>query len=419
MIAIRRPTLVALFGAAVLWFPAAPAAAQTPPPTTQPASSKKPALPAKPVARAAQVRQIGVPKPTVTLKPGEVPAIEFETPMYDFGKAREGTSIRYDFWFTNTGTGPLELLRVKPSCGCTTAGQYDRIVQPGKRGKIPIKLSTARLHGTVKKTVTINTNAPGDAAVVRLRIRGQVWQALSVSPRNANFGRLSQEMIADQQPKRVLTIVNNMETPAKLTNVRSSEPGFSATVKAIEPGKKFELTVTANPSLRPKANSGTIEIDTGLSEKPTLKIPTSAYITAAVDVMPPQLTLVKDRSRPMVRSFYVRNNTKEPVTLSDLTASNPKIKTTLQETHPGKSFRIMVELPAGYVLPEGGDRITVKTSNPKVPLITIPIRELRTNRPVVGTPGNPKVTPYKKTAARPTPAAKPARTDSKQKKPPQ
>ncbi len=56
----------------------------------------------------------GIPKPTVVLKPGEVPAIKFDVPIYDFGRVRAGEDVIHDFWFTNTGTGPLEILRVKP-----------------------------------------------------------------------------------------------------------------------------------------------------------------------------------------------------------------------------------------------------------------------------------------------------------------
>ena len=59
-------------------------------------------------------RAAALPKPTIVLKPGEVPAIQFDTPTYDFGRIRSGTEIRHDFWFTNTGTGPLEILAVKP-----------------------------------------------------------------------------------------------------------------------------------------------------------------------------------------------------------------------------------------------------------------------------------------------------------------
>jgi hypothetical protein len=35
--------------------------------------------------------------------------------VYDFGNIRGGGKVEHDFWFTNTGTGPLEIIRAKPS----------------------------------------------------------------------------------------------------------------------------------------------------------------------------------------------------------------------------------------------------------------------------------------------------------------
>lgn len=55
-----------------------------------------------------------IPEPTVVLKPGEMPGIKFDMTTYDFGRIRAGADVVHDFWFTNTGNGPLELLRVKP-----------------------------------------------------------------------------------------------------------------------------------------------------------------------------------------------------------------------------------------------------------------------------------------------------------------
>jgi hypothetical protein len=106
--------------------------------TTQPATPSKPSTAAKastaqhtsrtypvaaqpgaarsarsPGARPAK-RVAGIPEPTVVLKPGEMPAIKFDTPVYDFGRVRAGPDVVHDFWFTNTGTGPLEILKVRP-----------------------------------------------------------------------------------------------------------------------------------------------------------------------------------------------------------------------------------------------------------------------------------------------------------------
>jgi hypothetical protein len=55
-----------------------------------------------------------IPKPTVVLKPGEVPAIKFDNRVHEFGRKRAGEEVRHEFVFTNTGTGPLEITSVKP-----------------------------------------------------------------------------------------------------------------------------------------------------------------------------------------------------------------------------------------------------------------------------------------------------------------
>jgi len=65
-------------------------------------------------AKTSSKRVKGIPQPTITLKPGEVPAIKFDTPVYDFGNIRSGPDVVHDYWFTNTGTGPLEILKVRP-----------------------------------------------------------------------------------------------------------------------------------------------------------------------------------------------------------------------------------------------------------------------------------------------------------------
>lgn len=53
-------------------------------------------------------------KPTVVLQPGEVPAISFEESTWEFGRVKSGEDLTHEFVFTNTGTGPLEILEVKP-----------------------------------------------------------------------------------------------------------------------------------------------------------------------------------------------------------------------------------------------------------------------------------------------------------------
>lgn len=318
-------------------------------------------------------RKPQISKPTVVLKPGEAPNIQFETPIYNFGRVRSGTEILYDFWYTNTGTGPLEILRVKPGCGCTTAGEYDRIVQPGERGKISIKLNTRRFSGSLDKPVTVNTNAAGPAASVTLHLQGEAWRAFEVAPAKASFGRVSSEAVETRPPVRKLSIVNNLESPLHPSDIRVSNPAFSAALKVIEEGKRYELEITLKPPLHSANNSATIEIGTGIENEPSIRIQASAYVTAPVDVMPSRITLPQQRDRDWRRTFIIRNNAAYPIQVSDLRISTGEITGTLSETKPGQEFRVGLVVPKAYRIPPWGDTITLKTSHPKLSTLTIPI----------------------------------------------
>ena len=257
------------------------------------------------------------------------------------------------------------------------AGQYDRIVQPGESGKIPVKINLGTHGGRQTKIITVYTNAPGEGAMIKLGIAGDVWVALEVQPPSASFGRMTSDKAEDATQTQKLTITNNVEASAELTNVRSTNPAFKAETSVIEPGKKFELLVTMVPPLKPGNNAGTIEISTGVKDMPTLSVPVSAVVAPEVEVMPSSLSLPADISTALNRQLFVRNNSKTPVQLSGLEASNPDLKVALNETQPGMTYQLVVDVPAGYKPPPTGDKITIKTNNPTVPLLTVPVTQLK------------------------------------------
>src|ERR1051325_4781350 len=71
------------------------------------------------------------------------PRIEFAEPNFDFGRVDAGAAVKHDYIFTNTGDQLLTIKDVHPSCGCTTAGNYDKEVAPGQTGKISIQFNSA------------------------------------------------------------------------------------------------------------------------------------------------------------------------------------------------------------------------------------------------------------------------------------
>jgi hypothetical protein len=98
--------------------------------------------------------------------------IKFEETVYDFGSFKEGTLATHEFIFTNTGTVPLVLTHVQPSCGCTSPEWSKEPIPAGGKGKIKAVYNSYGRPGSFQKYITVKSNAArGD---VDLTIKGTV-----------------------------------------------------------------------------------------------------------------------------------------------------------------------------------------------------------------------------------------------------
>jgi hypothetical protein len=78
---------------------------------------------------------------------------------HDFGKVKKGPVAEHTFEFTNTGTAPLIVQDVTPSCSCTKV-EWDKFpILPGQKGHITLGVKTGELTGVFNKSVYIRSNA--------------------------------------------------------------------------------------------------------------------------------------------------------------------------------------------------------------------------------------------------------------------
>src|SRR5688572_23478459 len=174
-----------------------------------------------------------------TAKPGG-PQIKFSEMVHNFGKVKSSDVLRHDFIVTNTGSALLELTDVKPACGCTVTGTWDRQIQPGQTGKIPIQFSPANFNGRVTKSITVACNDPAQPTH-SLQIQATIWRPIDVQPAQVYFTPVEGEEANDT---KVVRITSNLDQPLTLEAPQSSNPALKLEVKTLEPGKAFELHVT-------------------------------------------------------------------------------------------------------------------------------------------------------------------------------
>src|SRR5512139_35414 len=74
------------------------------------------------------------------------PVLELERMSYDFGETFEQKEYAYAFIVRNKGSADLVIEDVHPGCGCTAA-KWDKVIAPGKEGKIELVIDGAKVSG--------------------------------------------------------------------------------------------------------------------------------------------------------------------------------------------------------------------------------------------------------------------------------
>ncbi len=299
------------------------------------------------------------------------PKIQFAEPVYDFGKVNSGDVIKHDFVFTNTGTATLEIKDVRPGCGCTTAGTWDKRVESGKTGVIPLQFNSASYSGTVAKSTTVSCNDPGQSNVVLL-MRGSLWKPIDVTPSMAVFN-LSTDNLTKQS--RVLRIVSNLDEPVTLSAPQCTNRAFQTELKTVRPGKEFELHITAVPPFPATALTVPVTMKTSSAQIPTLSVNAYLRVQEPIQVTPSQITLPTGSLAAGISSTVaIRNVASNSLALSEAKVNVPGGEVRISELQPGRLFSLMLNLPAGFrVKPEQKIEVTVKSNHPRFPLIKVPV----------------------------------------------
>ena len=282
------------------------------------------------------------------------PRLAIEEPIHDFGEVWIKPTLKHTFVVTNTGEAVLKILNVKPTCGCTTNGEYDREIAPGGTGKIPLVLKTRNMT-KFNKFATVTTNDPGNASF-KLSLTGTVKPYVTATPRSL---RLSG--VRPTEEIREIVRLSIFSDDVELQVVESSKPsGFRATLQPGPEPRTFDLSIVGQPPFKEGINSAKILINTGLPDQPTITIPVIVNVPYRVQIKPTKL-FVRDSSRAgRPYQVTVTNNGDTPVEVLSATTSIPNIKPRIEELEKGKRYRVTLEIADGYESPIHGDILTLK-----------------------------------------------------------
>jgi hypothetical protein len=325
--------------------------------------------------------------PTAPAKPkADGPRIRFSEMVFDFGKISSSDIPKHTFYATNVGSEVLEITTVTPGCGCTTAGEWDRKIQPGQAGKIPIQFNPAKFNGRVTNkyvSVTCNDSTQPNQT---LYLAATVWRPIDVQPEHVYFMPVEGETTNEIKTVRILS---DLSEPLSLDPPQCTNPAFKLDLKTLQPGKEFELRVSYDSSSNNAVPSSQITIKTSTTNMPVVNITAYAMVQPALIAMPNQIRLPATTSAVAYRhSALIRNNGSAPVKVSEPAVNAEGVKVEVVETQPGKLFTFQMDIPANFQVRPGLE-LTVKTTHPRYPVFRVPIVPPIAQSPVIVQPPTP------------------------------
>lgn len=320
----------------------------------------------------AQTRVAAAPADNTAPATAPAPRIQFVESEFDAGTVTAGTIVRHAFPYINTGTAPLAITDAASSCECTTIQRSPSRVDAGQTGTIVIQFDSSGFNGDIAEAVAVASNDPNHPRTI-LTLKARVSGPIDLSPAAVLFTRVAGALAPET--KRI-HITNRTTKPLRLSSPEAGDRAFTAELKTLRPGKEFELSVTAVPPFGSGTFRGSITMKTNLPEVPAIRVPAVVVVQPPVTVAP---AAIRWRDGPSTSAREVRvlvrnNSAMSGFAISEATVTLPGVVAVVKEIEAGRRFSVVLTFPVGFEWPhEDHAALKIKTTNPLMPVITVPI----------------------------------------------
>ncbi|PCJ82120.1 MAG: hypothetical protein COA57_13570 [Flavobacteriales bacterium] len=99
----------------------------------------------------------------------ELPVMEFEEEVFNFGEITQGEKVNHSYKFKNTGKTDLVITSARGSCGCTVPTWPKKPIAVGEEGIIEVVFNSEGKKGQQNKKVTIVANTQPSTNVVAIK----------------------------------------------------------------------------------------------------------------------------------------------------------------------------------------------------------------------------------------------------------
>lgn len=203
------------------------------------------------------------------------PRLVVDNIKFDFGQVYQGARVDHIYRIQNIGDAPLNIEKVRSSCGCTAALLSAARLAPGEAGEVKVSFDSTRFKGEVTKAVYLYTDDP-DHREVYLNLRGEVLARLVADPPQLVLVSLSPGV----ERTATVVIANQSQEPLELEAPTSTIADVKAILakSSLAPGETTQMTVTVLPKDGTTRFSGYVFVRGSGPQAPELRIPVQVAV---------------------------------------------------------------------------------------------------------------------------------------------
>jgi len=306
------------------------------------------------------------------------PRAVFVEKTFNFGNVKQGVEVTHKFQVKNEGTAPLLLDRIDFDLPGLTA-KFKPEIPPGGEGFIQVDWNTTSFSGPIDLEAKLSSNDPVRPKFT-FTLSGSIDPVIEVAPIWGGFISL----YADEKKEQTLHIINHEQQPLKISSVEKQGTHFTASLKEVQSGKSYDLTITVPAGTPPGHYEEALLLHTYHPKFPEVPVGINVLVMRDVHAFPESVDLkgidlsILNQNPKLIDNLFenvIVENRRGDFEIKSIQTDVPFLKIT-QAPPSGRSSRFKLDI---QVLKEKlapgkiSGSIRVATDVKEFPEITIPV----------------------------------------------
>ena len=249
---------------------------------------------------------------------------------------------------------------------------------PGESDKLTVSYNSKSKMGKANQSVTVTTNDPQQSRVI-VHVRGEVKPCYELTPKS---GVMFGSLLTTTKETRTVEIHNLYDHPMKLRlNPEQDTSPYDVKIKELEPGQRYELSVSTAPPLPVGTVQTSVDLLTDVERIPEIKITVFGFVPSPVKVTPASLFWPKNSVMEMKYTLWVSHSPDHPLKVLGAKANHEAIKVSVADDQGDANakgqFKVLVTMPPGNRLPddlEPSIEIQTDAKGESFETLTVPIK---------------------------------------------